>query len=89
MLATILALIAEIAPAISDVALIGKIISTLEGIVSVVTTEVQAILPMIKNIIAALQSNGSITADQMTQLQALDAATDAAFEDAATAAQTD
>lgn len=88
MLATILALIAEIAPAIGDVASIDKIITTLEGIVSTVTTEVQAVMPMIKNIIAALRSNGSITADQMTQLEALDAATDAAFEDAVTAAET-
>lgn len=85
MLAAILALIAELAPVLSSATQIASVISTLEGIMSAVTAEVQSVLPMIKNIIAALQSNGNITADQMAALTALDAATDAAFEAAAAA----
>lgn len=86
MLAAILALVAQLAPVLSNASQIASVISTLEGIMSAVTAEVQAVLPMIKNIISALQSNGNITADQMAALTALDAATDSAFEAAATAA---
>jgi hypothetical protein len=85
MLAAILALVAQIAPVISDAGSITNIITTLEGFVSAATAEVEAVLPMIKNIIAALKSNGAVTADQMAALNALDAATDAAFEQAAAA----
>lgn len=89
MLASLLALVAALAPTLSSVASIASVISTLEGIISVVTDEVQAVLPMIKNIITALQSNGNITSDQMAALAALDAATDAAFEAAAKEAGAD
>ena len=83
MIAALLALISELAPVLSSASQIASVIGTLQNIMSVVTSEVQAVLPMIKNIISALQGNGNITADQMTALQALDAATDAAFESAA------
>ena len=85
MLAALLALIAEISPALSTASAIGSVITTLENIVGTVTSEVTAVLPMIKNIIAALQGNGNVTPDQMAALTALDAATDAAFEQAAAA----
>ena len=85
MLAALLALVAQLAPVLSDASQIASVISTLESIMATVTAEVQAVLPMIKNIISALQSNGAITADQMAALTALDAATDAAFEQAAAA----
>ena len=86
MIAALLALVAQLAPVLSSASQIASVIATLESIVSTVTSEVTAVLPMIKNIIAALQTNGAITADQMAALTALDAATDAAFEDAAKAA---
>lgn len=85
MVAALLALIAQLAPTLSDATAIANVISTLENIISVVTSEVQAVLPMIKNIIAALKGNGAVTADQMAALNALDTATDAAFEQAAAA----
>lgn len=65
---------------------IATIIATLENIIVAGVAEVQAVAPMIKNIITALKSNTAITADQMTKLEALDAATDQAFEAAAAAA---
>lgn len=83
MLAALLSLVATLAPTLSSVESIASVISTLEAIISAATKEVQAVLPMIKNIIGALQSNGNITPDQMTALQALDAATDSDFEAAA------
>lgn len=86
MVATLLALIAQLAPLFSGAAQIASVISTLETILSDVTSEVEAVLPMIKNIIAALQGNGAVTADQMAALKALDEATDDAFEQAAAAA---
>lgn len=86
MLAAVLALVAQIAPVISDAGAITSIITTLQGWITNITAEVEAVLPEIKNIIGALQGNGSVTADQMATLQALDVATDAAFEAAASAA---
>lgn len=86
MIAALLALIAQLAPVLSSATQIASVISTLETIISAATAEVQAVIPMIKNIIAALQGNGNITADQMAALKALDAATDGDFEAAATAA---
>lgn len=83
MIAAILALVAQLAPVLSSASQIASVITTLEGIISTITAEVTAVLPMIKNIITALQSNGNVTADQMAALTALDAATDAAFEAAA------
>lgn len=83
MLAAILALVAQLAPLLGDAAQIASVISTLETIIATATAEVKAVLPMIKNIITALQSNGNVTADQLAALKALDAATDADFEAAA------
>lgn len=82
---TLLSLIATIVPVLTDSAQIANVISTLTQIITAGVEEIETVAPFIKNIIAALQSNSAITADQMTQLQQLDAQTDAAFEAAATA----
>jgi hypothetical protein len=82
----LLTLLAQIVGGLSDASAITSVITTLENIIAAGIQEIQTVAPMIKNIITALQNNGSITADQMTQLEALDAATDQAFEAAATAA---
>ena len=82
----LLTLLAQLAGGLSDANAIASLIATLENIIAAGVEEIQAVAPMIKNIIAALKGNGAITADQMTQLEALDAATDQAFEAAATAA---
>lgn len=81
----ILTFLANIVGELTTSSSIGATISFLIQIVTFATQEIQAITPEIKAIIAALQSNAAITADQMTQLQALDAQVDAAFEAAAAA----
>ena len=83
---TLLSLLVTIVGGLSDSSAIANVISTLEQIISTGIQEVEDVAPIIKNIIAALQGNSSVTAAQMQQLQQLDAATDAAFEAAATAA---
>lgn len=82
----LLAFLAQIAGGLSDATAIATLITTLTNIIAAADQEIQAVAPEIKNIIAALKGNNSITADQMTQLEALDAATDQAFEAAASAA---
>lgn len=82
----LLTLLAQIVGGLSDASAITSVITTLQAIIAAGVQEIQIVAPMIKNIITALQNNNSITADQMTQLEALDAATDQAFEAAATAA---
>lgn len=66
---------------------IDKVIALLVEIIPLVEKEAETVIPYIKNIIAALQGNAATTADQLSQLAALDAAADQAFEAAATNAQ--
>lgn len=82
----LLTLLAQIVGGLSSTSSIASVITTLENLIAAGIEEIQTVAPEIKNIIAALKANTAITADQMTQLEALDAATDQAFEAAATAA---
>ena len=82
----LLAVLAQIAPTLGSTA-ITSIINALVQIVPALISTIEDVVPMVKNIIAALQSNTAVTPDQLAQLQALDAQVDAAFEAAATAAQ--
>ena len=82
----LLAVLAQIAPSLGSSS-ITSIINALLQIVPALIQTVEDVVPMVKNIIAALKTNALITPQQLTDLAALDAATDAAFEAAATAAQ--
>jgi len=87
--ALLLSLIGQFVPAVAaNEGLISSIITALTQLIPLVQQEVSDILPEVKNIIAALKdSSTTLTADQLAQLQALDAQVDAAFEAAATNAQ--
>jgi phage-related protein len=85
----ILALIQQLIPVISGAgapAIISQILTVLTQVVPLLVNEYTALLPMVKNIIAALSANPAATADQLATLQTLDVQTDAAFEAAASAA---
>jgi predicted PurR-regulated permease PerM len=62
---------------------IATVIATLIQLIPAITQEVEAMIPPIKNIIAALSADPATTADQLATLQKLDADCDAAFEAAA------
>ncbi len=82
----ILTLIEQLLPAITsstNASLVDSIIKALIGMLPFITSEIQSVVPAVKNIIAALSANPATTAEQLSQLQALDAQVDAAFEDAA------
>jgi hypothetical protein len=64
---------------------VASIITTLTQILPLVVQEVETVGPAIKNIIDALSANPATTAEELAQLQALDAQVDAAFESAAAA----
>lgn len=66
-----------------DVALITSIISTLEGLLPLITTSIGPFYTSVKNIIAALSENPATLPDQLATLQALDKQADDAFEAAA------
>lgn len=68
---------------------IATIISTLIQLIPAITQEVEAMIPPIKAIIAALSADPATTADQLAQLQQLDTQCDAAFEAAAVDASVD
>lgn len=80
-----LAIIQTVAPLLQNNAQVTAVISTLETWLPVIEQGATDLVQPIKNVIAALQSNGNVTADQIAALQALDAKVDAAF-DAALAA---
>lgn len=82
-LTAVLALIQQALPLIQAGGQVASVISTLESIIPLVISEVQALYQPIKNIITALQQGGGLTPAQITQLQALDKQVDDAF-DAAT-----
>jgi hypothetical protein len=82
---SLLALLTTIVGGITDAATITTVIATLEQIIASGIEEVQAIAPLIQNIIGALKNNTSVTATQMTQLETQEAAIDAALDAAAAA----
>jgi hypothetical protein len=84
-LTTVLGLLAQIVPGLANPA-VQQIIDALVALLPVLIQEYVALVPMVKNVIAALQSNANITPDQLSALQQLDAQCDAAFDAAANAA---
>jgi hypothetical protein len=85
-LTTILSLITALVPMGTNAALIEKIIGALITIIPVVVREYQDLVPIVRNIIAALKADPSTTADQLNQLQQMEVQWDAEFEAAAAAA---
>lgn len=82
---TALGLIAKLAPLFNDAATIEQAVSLLQTYVPIVEQFASDLAAPFKAVIAALLSNGAVTPDQVTSLQALDAQADTAF-DAALAA---
>lgn len=84
---TILTLIEGLLPelgASNAVNIVEQILAALISIVPIITQNAPNFITPVKNIIAALQTSGAVTPDQITQLQQLDATCDAAFDAAAT-----
>lgn len=77
-----LALLAQIAPGLSGVGAIGSAIKFLAAIIPPAVTLVKGEIPVIKGIIATLRGNKSVTAEQMAELDALDAQCDAILDTA-------
>jgi len=86
LVSAVLTLLEQILPLLgagSTATQVASIIQTLVSLLPLVINEIQQVAPAIKNIIAALSANPAATADQLAQLQALDAQVDAAFDQAA------
>lgn len=66
--------------------IVDQVIVTLIQILPIVVNEATALIAPIQNIIAALKSSTEVTPAQMTQLEALEAQTFAAFDATAAAA---
>lgn len=66
---------------------IQNIIGALIQLIPLAVKEYQDVLPMIKNIIAALKGNNEVTTEQLDQLDEMEAQLDAAFDAAAAKAQ--
>jgi hypothetical protein len=79
LIAAILTVLAEFAPAATATQITG-IINALVALVPVVTQLIPELLTNVNNIIAALKANNSITQDQLVQLQAAETILDAETE---------
>jgi hypothetical protein len=77
--------IAALLPALSTIASpgISKVIAVLEQAIPAAVQLGEDLVTPIQNIIAALEGNGNITAEQIAQLQVQSAALDAALDAAA------
>lgn len=85
----LLTLIAQIAPSLGAPSAVQTIINTLVDLIPVIVKEIQDAGPLVQNIIDALRNNGTITDDQLTQLDLLEQKADAEFEAAASQPDSD
>lgn len=85
----ILALLQTLLPLINNSSTVSAVIKTLVDIIPPLVREAQDLVPVVKNIVAALRENPASTEEQLAQLAALDAKVDAEFEAAAAAALTE
>jgi hypothetical protein len=80
-IAALLEMLQLIAPgATAD--LIVKIVTVLEAWIPIIIKEATDLTPIVKNVIAALRGNGTITTEQLDQLDTMEATLDAAFDKA-------
>lgn len=77
-----LTLLQTIAPQLggANAVLITRIIDGLIAIIPVLVKEYQDAVPFVKNVIVLLKNHNQVTADQLTQLDAMEAQIDADFE---------
>lgn len=82
----ILSMVEQLLPAVtsaSNVTLIDTIIGALTNMLPFIVQEITSLYTPVKNIIAALSATPATNAQQLSDLQALDAQVDLAFENAA------
>lgn len=82
----VLALILQLLPVGGNAALIDKIIEALVAVYPLILQEYKDLVPIVKNIIAALRSDSSTMAGQLDALDKMEAQLDADYETAAAAA---
>ena len=87
LLPLVLGFMSEVAPMISTATAVAKAIQQLTVLVPVVVKEARELAPMVKSTIAALRGNGSITDEQLAELDAMEAKFDADFDAAAAKAE--
>lgn len=88
-ISTGLTLLSTVAPFLAGAGPIGTAISFLSAILPPAVKLVQTEIPVVQSIIATLRGNKTVTADQMAQLDALDAQCDAALDAAIVKAEAD
>jgi hypothetical protein len=81
----LLSMLEEIAPGATTV-VIEKVVNLLVVLVPIIIQEYKDLVPIVTNIIAALQQSGDITPDQWAALDAMSKQYDADFHTALTAA---
>lgn len=86
-----LTLLEQIVPQLAgaNASLIEKIVEGLIALIPLLIKEYTDAIPFIRNVIALIKGNGNVTPEQLQTLDDLEAQIDAAFEAAATNAQTE
>lgn len=84
-----ISLLSQLVPGLTGATAVGSAIKFLATIIPPAVELVKTEIPVIKGIIATLRGNKSVTAEQMAELDALDAQCDAALDAAITKAESD
>ena len=79
----VVALIAQIAPAVSTAGTIAKIISSLVALLPALVKFAQDLIPTVKGIIATLKGADGVTPEQLKELDDIEAKIDADYDEAA------
>lgn len=83
----ILALLTQFAPTIAGAGGIGQVINVIAAILPPAFQLAKEEIPVIKSLIADIKGNSASTADQLAELDLLDARCDAIFDDALKSAE--
>lgn len=77
----VIALIAQIAPAISTAGTIAKIITALAALIPALVKYAQDLIPTVKGIIETLRGADGVTPEQLEELDAIEAKIDADYDE--------
>ncbi len=86
-ISALLPLLSKLVPLATGTGTVGTIVNTLVEVVPILVKEYQDVLPIVKNIIATLKGDGTITPEQWQALDTLDKQVDDMFDVTAVAAE--
>jgi beta-phosphoglucomutase-like phosphatase (HAD superfamily) len=82
LIATFLSLLLSVVPQMTNSQQVNSAVNFIQQIIPLLVKEYSDLLPIVKNILALLKQNGTVTPEQNAAMMAVDAQIDKAFDDA-------